>query len=245
MSQHPPSAPLRILVADDEAAIRDVVTFALEREGFVITEARDGREALALFDQDSPALVVLDVLMPEMDGLSVCRALRTKTRVPIIFLSSRDDEIDRILGLELGGDDYITKPFSPRELVARVRAVLRRWADTQTPPSPSTPKKTITHGPLVLDLDRFSVAWAGAEVVLTATEFNLLKTLARYPGKVFSRDELMDGAYQGEVFVSPRTIDSHLRRIRAKLEAAGAPPDAGIETVHGLGYRLLDAPARR
>ena len=231
-----------ILVVDDDAHIREVVRFALDKAGFRTLEAGDGREALEVFDRSSPDLVVLDILMPEMDGTDVCRTLRARSRIPIVFLSSKDDEVDRIVGLELGGDDYITKPFSPRELVARVRAVLRRVQpepDTASESATSTPskQKILDFGELKLDLDRFQAFWADHEVVLTVTEFGILRTLMGYPGKVFSRSELMDGAYREHTVVSERTIDSHVRRVRNKFAAVGGDP---IETVHGIGYRLTD-----
>jgi two-component system OmpR family response regulator len=219
----------KILVVDDDAHIREVIVFALGEAGFETVEAADGEQALERFERDRPDLVVLDIVMPEIDGTEVCRRLRAGSRVPIVFLTSRDEEIDRILGLELGGDDYLTKPFSPRELVARVRAVLRRVAR-----SPGD-DRMLRHGRLALDLDRFTVAWEGRESALTVTELGVLRTLLRLPGKVYSRDELMDRAYDRETVVSDRTIDSHVRRVRAKLKALGADP---IETVHGAGYRL-------
>jgi two-component system OmpR family response regulator len=236
-------APL-VLVVDDDGHIRDVVRFALEKAGFRVNEAGDGRQALALFASEPPEAVVLDVMMPEMDGTEVCRELRRHSRVPIIFLSSRDEDVDRIVGLELGGDDYVGKPFSPRELVARVRAVLRRTVPTPqelaaTNPSVSAgarpAKRTLTHGPLCLDLDTYEVAWQAQALALTVTEFGLLRTLLARPGKVFTRDELMNGAYDEPVVVSDRTIDSHVRRLRQKLAAVGADP---IRTVFGVGYQL-------
>lgn len=224
----------RILVVDDDSHIRDIVRFALEREGFSVIEAENGAEGLALVEKEKPDLALLDIMMPEMDGSEVCRRLRKKSAMPIIFLTSRDDEIDRVLGLELGGDDYVAKPFSPRELVARIKAVLRRTQPIVAPPAQSAELRV---GALRLDLDQVRAYWNETEVVLTATEFGLLRTLAERPGKVFSRDALMDGAYQDERYVSDRTMDSHIRRIRAKFLAAGG---AIIETVHGLGYKLSD-----
>ena len=174
--------------------------------------------------------------MPEMDGTEVCRKLRAVSSVPIIFLSSKDDEVDRILGLELGGDDYVTKPFSPRELVARVRAVLRRPGQAAGIAESTEQSQMLTHGKLRLDPVRYQAHWDGEEIVLTVTEFGLLRTLMRYPGKVYTRDELIEGAYAYDNVVTGRTIDSHVRRIRRKLsEAGGEDP---IETVHGLGYKL-------
>ena len=222
----------RILLIDDDPAIRDIVRFALAREGFEVVEAADGTRGLELAARSVPDLVLLDVMMPGPDGMEVCRRLRARGRTPIIFLSSRDDEIDRVLGLELGGDDYVTKPFSPRELVARVKAVLRRTVA----PEPEAPK-TLERGRLRLDLEGFRAFWDGAEVVLTATEFGLLRTLAERPTKVFSRDALMDGAYGADHYVSDRTVDSHIRRIRAKFQEVGGAP---VETAHGLGYKLAD-----
>lgn len=223
----------KILLVDDDPHIRDMVRFALAREGFAVVEAENGVEALQRAEDERPDLIVLDIMMPEMDGTEVCRRLRRDSRVPIVFVSSRDEEIDRILGLELGGDDYVGKPFSPRELVARVKAVLRRTEVASAPP-PATPAE-LRHGRLRLDLDGFRAFWDETEVVLTVTEFSILRTLAERPGKAFTRDGLMDGAYALEHYVSDRTIDSHVRRVRAKFLAAGGTP---VETVHGLGYKL-------
>ena len=236
------SDPLTILIVDDEENIRETVRFALEKAGFRTAEAGDGREALELYGRVDPALVVLDILMPELDGTEVCRAIRRQNATPIIFLTSKDDEVDRIVGLELGGDDYVPKPFSPRELVARVRAVLRRTRPVievdHGPDADASP--ILEHGLLKLDTDGFRAYWDKMEVGLTATEFNILRTLMRHPGKVYSRDALMDGAYADESYVSDRTIDSHIRNIRHKL----GPAANVVETVHGLGYRLgaCDAP---
>jgi two-component system, OmpR family, response regulator len=226
-------AMAKILLIDDDSGIRDVVRFALAREGFSVIEADDGAQGLALAERESPDLIVLDIMMPELDGTEVCRRLRRTSRVPIIFLTSRDEEIDRVLGLELGGDDYVSKPFSPRELVARVKAVLRR-VNTE---KPRAEHAELRHGKLRLDLEGFRAFWGEDEVVLTVTEFGLLRTLAERPGKVFSRDGLMDGAYALEHYVSDRTVDSHIRRVRAKFQAVGGVP---VETVHGLGYKLAD-----
>lgn len=224
-----------ILIVDDDPHIREVVRFALRRAGMEVIEAADGAEALVLFEALSPALVVLDIQMPEMDGTDVCRALRARSQVPIIFLTSRDDEIDRVVGLELGGDDYMTKPFSPRELVARVRAVLRRLRPPEAVEAPR--ERTLRHHRLKIDLDRHLAFWDDREVALTVTEFGLLRTLMGYPGKVFSRDALMDGAYSYDNVVTDRTIDSHVRRLRRKFADVGGEP---VETVHGVGYKLGD-----
>jgi len=225
----------RILIVDDDPAIREVVRFALARAGFETLEAADGAAGLALAREAVPDLVVLDVMLPEMDGTAVCRALRASpgaaAAIPVLFLSSRDDEVDRVVGLEIGGDDYLTKPFSPRELVARVRAVLRRGALA----APVAADEALRHGRLSLDPATARVTWDGREVVLTATEFGLLRTLLRRPGRVLNRDALMDGAYTVERVVADRTIDSHVRRLRAKFAALGAAP---VETLPGFGYRL-------
>ncbi|MFP2961956.1 response regulator transcription factor [Myxococcus sp. 1LA] len=224
-----------VLVVDDDPHLREIVRFALEQGGFRVDEAPDGRAALAQVDRALPALIVLDIMMPELDGLAVCREVRRKHELPIVFLSSRDDEVDRILGLELGGDDYLTKPFSPRELVARVKAVLRRARPTPAPEAEAPAAARMqSRGPLRMDAERWRAWWQDTEVVLTVTEFQLLATLLRVPGKVFTRDELMNRVYD-DVVVSDRTIDSHVRRVRQKFASAGGDV---IETVHGLGYRL-------
>ncbi|MFT6397097.1 MAG: two-component system OmpR family response regulator [Bradymonadia bacterium] len=222
----------KILVVDDDPAIRQVVGFALQKAGFQVVEASDGREALIAFGREAPALLVLDINMPEMSGTDVCRTIRADSSVPIVFLSSNDDEIDRILGLELGGDDYLTKPFSPRELTARVRAVLRRTEQKAS----SKEANVMSQGDLSLNLDRFEATWGGESVILTVTEFGIVRTLLRYKGKVYSRGELMHGAYEDFTVVSDRTIDSHVRRVRQKFARAGAGDV--VETVHGVGYRI-------
>ena len=225
----------RVLIVDDDPAIRDVVRFALARAGFDTDEAASGHQALERFAAGAPDLVVLDVMLPELDGLEICRQIRQRGATPILFLSARDEEVDRVVGLELGGDDYLVKPFSPRELVARVKAVLRRGAAPAAPAGGGA----LRHGKLQLEPDFARASWDGAVVTLTATEFGILRTLIGRPGKVYSRDELMDGAYAVDRTVSDRTIDSHVRRVRAKFAAVGAAP---VETVHGLGYKL--APCR-
>jgi two-component system OmpR family response regulator len=224
----------KILVVDDDPHIREVVCFALQKAGYATVSAENGKQALDCFARERPALVVLDILMPEMDGTEVCRRLRAapaSAHVPILFVSSKDDEVDRIVGLELGGDDYVAKPFSPRELVARVRAILRRTAQAPA----ATAQAPLLHGRLKLDLERYEAHWDGKLVVLTLTEFGILRTLIERPGKVCSRDHLMNTAYELHKIVSDRTIDSHVRRVRAKFAAVGADP---VETLHGVGYRL-------
>jgi two-component system OmpR family response regulator len=222
-----------ILVADDDAHIREVVRFALERAGHLVVEAADGASALTEFGRQPIDLVVLDIVMPEKDGLDVCRRIRERSDVAILFLSSRDEELDRILGLEMGADDYVTKPFSPRELVARVKAMLRRTAGTQ--PAVVDGEAVVRHGPLTLDPQRHTCSWHDQEVFLTATEFMLLRSLLVRPERVYSRAELVERAYGHGHHITERTVDSHIRRIRKKFDRCSADP---IETVFGVGYRM-------
>ena len=221
-----------ILVVDDDAHIREVARFALARAGHTVELATDGEQAHARIQRGGLDLVVLDVLMPELDGFALCRRLRAEHRIPIVFLSSRGEEVDRVLGLELGADDYLTKPFSPRELVARVAAVLRRTATEHMP----APKPVLELGEVAIDRDRHAVTVAGAPLDVTATELRLLATLALHRGRVLSRAQLIANAYGDEHHLSERTIDTHIRNLRAKLAAAGVREDV-VETVHGVGYR--------
>jgi len=222
-----------ILVVDDDAHLREVLQYALEKEGFKVETAKDGAEGLARAEREDVELVVLDILMPELDGLEVCRRLRAKRSVPIIFLSSKGEEVDRIVGLELGGDDYLPKPFSPRELCARVRAVLRRGRPAE-PPASEVESERMVVGPVVLEPAYHRVTCHGQQVQLTVTEFNVLRILLRRPGQVLTRSGLVDEVYSLDHFITERTIDTHVRRIRAKFRATGHDP---IETVHGLGYK--------
>ena len=221
-----------ILVVDDESHIRDVVCFALKHAGFDTDEAVDGVSALECFARRRPDLIVLDIMMPGVDGTEVCRQIRRQSDVPILFLSSREEEIDRIVGFELGGDDYVTKPFSPRELVARVKAVLRRGA---SPRADGVADEVFVDGSIRLDVATHRVTVDETDIGLTATEFSMLRALIARPGQVYSRSQLMQHAYELRRVVSDRTIDSHIRRLRKKLLNAGV--DA-IETVHGVGFRL-------
>jgi len=225
-----------ILIADDDGHIREVVRYALERAGHRVTEAHNGAVALQRFAAEAPDLIVLDILMPEDDGLSVCRQIRGKSKVPIIFLSSRDEELDRVLGLELGADDYVTKPFSPRELTARVAAVLRR-ASADAAFTEGSRAELLVHGPLAIDLGRHTCTYRSQPVTLTVTELELLVALVRAPGRVIERADLVRRAYGDDHHITERTVDSHVRRIRQKLGALGADP---IETVYGLGYRMRE-----
>src|SRR5688500_13578233 len=219
-----------ILVVDDDAHIREVVQYTLERDGHAVVSAKNGVEALDRASDGAIDLVLLDVLMPELDGLAVCRKLRARRPVPIIFLSSRGEEVDRVLGLEMGGDDYVTKPFSPRELAARVSAVLRR---TTTAPAPD-PAGLVTRGRLVLDMPAHELRVDGTAVELTVTEFAILRALLEHPGRVWSRTQIIARVRADDFRMTERTIDTHVRRIRAKLRGYSLDP---IETVHGLGYK--------
>lgn len=224
----------RILVVDDEPHIRDVICFAVERAGMTSVVARNGAEAMMAFHRGSIDLAILDIGMPEMDGLEVCRRIRKVSALPILFLSARDGEIDRVVGLEIGGDDYVTKPFSPRELVARVKAILKRTGGNAQEPQPA-----LARGPVRLDRDGRSVSYDGVDISLTAVEFSILATLVARPGTVFAREQLMAAAYGAGIFVADRTIDSHIRNIRAKFAKAGCT--SIIATVHGVGFKLAAA----
>jgi two-component system OmpR family response regulator len=231
-----------ILVCDDEARIREVLEYALAKEGYRVTSVETGAAALDAVARGGVDLVVLDVMLPEIDGLEVCRKIRQKDKVPILFLSAKSEEIDRVLGLELGGDDYLTKPFSPRELVARVRATLRRVemdaGAAATPAPPPAPKPNeIRFRDVCVDVERHEVRCAGKLVALTPTEFGLLGALLERPGVVLSRAQLMQRAYRYDNLITERTIDTHVRRIRAKFREVGGDP---IATVHGVGYKAAE-----
>jgi two-component system OmpR family response regulator len=219
---------MKILVVDDDPNLRGLVGLALERAGFTVVTAADGQVALMQAAREAPDLIVLDQGLPEVDGLEVCRRIRARSEVPIIFLTARDDELDRILGLELGADDYVTKPFSPRELVARVKAILKRV-------NGSGPTM-LRQGLLALDPGRHACTVGETEVMLTATELAILRTLMQTPGRVTGRVTLVDAVWGPGSPVSDRTLDSHLRNLRGKL-AAGGCADA-IETLHGVGLRM-------
>ncbi|MFS8046268.1 response regulator [Rhizobium sp. BR 314] len=223
----------RILVVDDEPNIRDVICFALDRAGMATTTARNGTEAMMAFHRGGLDLIVLDIGMPDMDGLEVCRRIRKTSDLPILFLSARDEEIDRILGLEIGGDDYVTKPFSPRELVARVKTILKRSGHGS---EPHMSTGSVSVGSLRLHRGGRTASYADMPLTLTALEFAILDTLLSRPEIVFSRDQLMEAAYGADMQVADRTIDSHIRNIRAKLSAAGG--QGIIATVHGIGFKL-------
>ena len=223
-----------VLVVDDEAKIAQLARDYLERAGFAVLTAGDGRSALQQIRSRRPDLVVLDLGLPEVDGLEVTRTVRESSGIPIVMLTARDDELDKLLGLELGADDYITKPFSPRELVARVRAVLRRTERAAAPES-----DRVVVGDLALDAAKLSASVAGRPVDLTPTEFSLLLTMARQPGRVFTRGQLLD-AVRGVAFESyERAIDAHVKNLRRKIEPAPHQPRY-VLTVYGMGYRLAE-----
>jgi two-component system, OmpR family, response regulator len=225
--------PRTILIADDDSHIRELLAFAFAKAGLETVEAADGEAALATVARQHVDLVVLDINMPRLDGLETCRRLRAAGDMPILFLSSRDDEIDRVLGIELGADDYVVKPFSPREVVARSMAILRR-ASPKPPPLPSAQR--IDHARLTVDAESWHASWAGDVVPLTVTEFTILHTLAVMPSKVFSRDAIIDRLHGPGFAVTDRTIDSHIRNLRAKFAHVGGHDV--VETRAGIGYRL-------
>jgi DNA-binding response OmpR family regulator len=225
-----------ILLVDDEDSVQKLLTYPLEREGFRVVQARDGDEALAKFHADQVDLVVLDVMLPRLDGLEVCKRLRAESTVPIIMLTARDDEFDKVLGLELGADDYITKPFSIREFRSRVRAVLRRAAVARSAPEDD---EVISADGLTIDVGRRTVELGDERVQLTYVEFELLRTLAANPGRVYTRRMLLESLWGGADYREPRTIDVHVRHLREKLEHDPRDPEY-ILTVRGVGYRFRD-----
>jgi two-component system alkaline phosphatase synthesis response regulator PhoP len=233
----------KILVVDDQPKMVKLVRTYLEGAGYQVVTAYDGQEGLTLFRHEQPDLIVLDLMLPEMDGLDVARAIRRRSEVPIIMLTARAEEADRLVGLELGADDYVVKPFSPRELVARVRAVLRRMAKSAAHESGLPARQVINVGDLTLDIGRREAFRAGQGIELTTVQFNLLAVLARHPGHVFSRSQLLD-AVQGETFEGyERTVDAHVKNLRRAL---GDDPRAPcyIMTVRGVGYKFLEPEAR-
>jgi len=221
----------KVLVVDDEDSVRELMELYLTKEGFEVLHARDGREALRVNGEHHPDLVVLDLMLPGLDGWEVCRQIRSSSRVPIIMLTARSEEVDRIVGLELGADDYVVKPFSPRELVARVKAVLRRGV------SAAEEAETLTFPGLRVDRVQHRVLVDGEEVHLTPTEFRLLWCLASHPGRVFSRGELLDRIWGYDSESDARTVDVHVKRLRQKTGAAAGRPFA-ITTVWGIGYKF-------
>jgi two-component system, OmpR family, response regulator len=223
-----------ILLVDDEDAVQKLLAYPLERDGFRVVQARDGEEALERFGHEHVDLVVLDVMLPKLDGLEVCKRLRAASSVPIIMLTARDDELDKVLGLELGADDYITKPFSIREFRSRVRALLRRAA---APRGEERAEELLRSDGLRIDLGKREVEAHGTPVQLTYVEFELLRTLASHPGRVYTREQLLQALWGGSDYREPRTIDVHVRHLREKLESDPREPEF-ILTVRGVGYRF-------
>ncbi|WP_308910661.1 response regulator transcription factor [Pseudokordiimonas caeni] len=233
-----------IALVDDDRNILTSVTIALEAEGFRVRTYPDGQKAWEALATKPADLAVLDVKMPRMDGMELLKKLREVTDMPVIFLTSKDEEIDQVLGLRMGADDYIGKPFSQRLLIERIRSLLRRSEMRATPvaatPAENPSDEVMVRGRLTLDPLRHRVLWNGHDVTLTVTEFMILQTLAQHPGHVKSRDQLMDAAYSDDVYVDDRTIDSHIKRLRRKFRQADEEFD-GIETLYGVGYRFKES----
>jgi len=227
----------RVLLVEDEPAIADTLVYALETERFEVTHSLTGSAGLSAFSEKSHDFVILDIGLPDMTGLDVCRKLRETSHVPVLFLTARDGEIDRILGLELGGDDYVTKPFSPREIVARVRAILRR-ASAIVPDAPAASPAASLSSPFHHDTSAMRIHCHGQSLDLTAHEYKLLLVLLGQPGRVFTRDQLLDRAWEDPGAVTDRTVDAHVKSIRAKLRAVRTGAEDLIETRRGLGYLL-------
>jgi DNA-binding response OmpR family regulator len=233
----------RILIVDDDRALAGVLAAALTDDGFEVTRAENGLLGLRAFEADGADLLILDILMPDMDGLEVCRRVRRKSRVPIILLSSRGEEVDRVTGLETGADDYVTKPFSTRELVARIRALDRRLEPPVTTTGAAAPSflgaQVVEAGPMRLDPARFEARWRGKPVTLTRSEFQILQALVRNRGQVLARERLLDLARGDEAVVTDRTVDTFIKRLRKKFCDVDAA-FAEVETVFGIGYRYKD-----
>jgi two-component system, OmpR family, response regulator RegX3 len=225
----------RILIVEDEASLADSVRYNLEREGFVVTVAADGRRALERFRAEPPALVILDLMLPEVSGLDLCRAIRAESNVPIIMLTAKDSEADKVAGLELGADDYVTKPFSVRELVSRVRALLRR---TRIRPG-DVHMDVLTGGPVEMDVARHEVRVGGEVAPFPPKEFELLETFLRRKGRLLTRDFLIGEVWGADYFGDTKTLDVHVKRLRKKIETDPHDP-SHLVTVRGLGYKFLD-----
>jgi two-component system response regulator VicR len=227
--------PARILIVDDEPPIVDLLAYNLERANYQVIVARDGEQALATARQQQPDLIILDLMLPRLDGLEVCRALRRECEVPIIMLTARDAEVDRVVGLELGADDYVVKPFSVRELMARVKSVLRRSA----PRTATVDPDLVRLGTLTVDANRRQALWHGVELELTALEFDLLYALARHPGQVLTREQLLEQVWGYDYYGDLRVVDAAIKRLRARLRQA-VPGAELVATVRGVGYKLLE-----
>ena len=228
-----------IALVDDDRNILTSVSIALEAEGYRVETYSDGAAALEGLKQSPPDLAIFDIKMPRMDGMELLRRLRQKSDLPVIFLTSKDEEIDELFGLKMGADDFIRKPFSQRLLVERVKAILRRVSTKDTPQTKENEAKTLERGALRMDTERHAVTWKGLPVILTVTEFLILQSLAQRPGVVKSRNALMDAAYDDQVYVDDRTIDSHIKRLRKKFKAVDDDFDM-IETLYGVGYKFAE-----
>ncbi len=226
---------MKVLVVEDDPRISDVLEYALKAEGYDVQKAQRGREAIEMAQRSAPALIVLDVGLPDIDGFEVCRSVRKFSDVPVIFLTSRSDEIDRVVGLEIGGDDYVVKPFSPRELLARIKAIRRRHDRAASAPAETPADTELRYGPITIDSEKFRVRSANREIILTAQEFKLLELLVRHPGRVFTRAQVLNRAWGDGGLVTDRTIDVHVKSLRKKFGKLDF-----IETVRGIGYRARE-----
>jgi two-component system catabolic regulation response regulator CreB len=233
----------RILIIEDEKSIAETIIYALNNDGFAPEWCGTGAEGLRMVSEGAFSLVVLDIGLPDVSGLELCKRIRAESSVPVLFLSARAEEIDKVVGLEIGGDDYMVKPFSPRELAARIRAVLRRSG--QTPPAfqPSPAEPPPAGGPFTVDPDRKCISYFGTQLDLPRQEYRILLTLISRPGRVYSRDELMNAAWDDPGFSTDRTVDTHIKTLRAKLRSAGPSIADPIETHRGFGYSLKELPA--
>jgi DNA-binding response OmpR family regulator len=230
-----PNGSTRILLVDDEQSIQTLLSYPLRKDGYHVTSAQDGREALQRFEEARFDLVILDLMLPKLDGVEVCRELRSRSQVPIIMLTAKGSETDKVAGLEVGADDYITKPFSMREFRSRVKAALRRSRMTVQPAE----EGTIDHGDLVIDFERRMVTLRAEEVKVTYVEFEILGALARSPGRVLSRETLLEHVWGDSEYRDPRTVDVHIRHLREKLESDPKDPEF-LFTVRGVGYRFRE-----
>jgi two-component system OmpR family response regulator len=226
---------MKVLVVEDDPRISDVLEYALEADGYEVQTAQRGREAAEIARRSSPGLIVLDVGLPDIDGFEVCRMVRTFSQVPVIFLTSRSDEIDRVVGLEIGGDDYVVKPFSPRELLARIKAIRRRNDRPEAARPADQTENRLCYGSITIDPEKFRVECGGREIVLTAQEFKLLELLVKHPGRVFTREQVLNRAWGDGGLVADRTIDVHVKSLRRKFGKFEF-----IETVRGIGYRARE-----
>ena len=227
----------RILIVEDEASFSEALAFLLTKEGFETAVAEDGRQAINMFNADGADLILLDLMIPEVSGVEVCRTIRTQSQVPIIMLTAKDAEIDKVVGLELGADDYVTKPYSSRELIARIKAVLRRG---QSEDGSNQDQHLLEVGPIRLNIGKHQVFVSGNPVALPLKEFELLEFLMRNSGRVLTRSQLIDRVWGGDYYGDTKTLDVHIKRLRAKVEADPANPVL-IQTIRGLGYKLENA----